>query len=342
MLHSALVHKLKPPVTAIPTLKVKVAGGAYMYCDTMVPNMHWWLQGHTFSHDMRILPLGGYDGILGMDWLEQQGLMNCNWEEKWISFNHQNQQIQLQGIQATTVSSFKALSVEQLVKGFKGNDIWAVAELCLVENQLQVSAVIPEEIQSILTEFAEVFQAPQGLPPHREFDHTVNLFPDTQPINCRSYRYSPFQKDEIEKQVKEMLQQGTVISSVSPFASPVLLVKKKDGSWDFCIDYRKLNAVTVKSKFPLPVVDELLDELAGTKIFSKLDLRAGYHQIRMVPSDEMKTAFKTHNGHYQFRVMPAFWTNQCSSHVSMCYEFSICTICQEICIGFHGRHLGLQ
>jgi hypothetical protein len=85
---SALVHKLKPPVTTIPTLKVKVAGGAYMYCDTMVPNRQWWLQGHTFSHDMRILPLGGYDGILGMDWLEQQGLMNFNWEEKWISFNH--------------------------------------------------------------------------------------------------------------------------------------------------------------------------------------------------------------------------------------------------------------
>jgi hypothetical protein len=128
------VNKLKQPVTEIPTLKVKVAGGAYMYCDTKVPNMHWWLQGHTFSHDMRIFPLGGYDGILGMDWLEQQGLMNCNWEEKWISFTHQNQPVRLQGIKSTTVTSFQALSVDKLVKSFKGNDIWDVPELCVVEN----------------------------------------------------------------------------------------------------------------------------------------------------------------------------------------------------------------
>jgi hypothetical protein len=119
-----------------------------------------------------------------------------------------------------------------------------------------------------------------------------------KPVNIKPYKYSPEQKDEIEKQLKQMLQHGIIQRSQIPFASPVLLVKKKDGTWRFCVDYRQLDAVTVKNKYPLPIVDELLDELHGAKWFTKLDLRAGYHQIRVMPADEIKTAFKTHNGHW--------------------------------------------
>jgi hypothetical protein len=96
-------------------------------------------------------------------------------------------------------------------------------------------------------------------------------------VNIRPYRYSPQQKSEIEKQVIEMLQKGVIQHSSSPFASPVLLVKKKDGTWRFCVDYRHLNAITVKNKHPLPTVDELLDELAGAQWFTKLNFRSGYH-----------------------------------------------------------------
>lgn len=156
---------------------------------------------------------------------------------------------------------------------------------------------VPVAIQAIVDEFADLFAEPNGLPPRHSCDHLIPLLAGAQPVNIRPYRHSPESKDEIEKQVSELLQSGVIQRSTSAFASPAIFVKKKDGQWRMCIDYRRLNALTVPIKFPIPVIDELLDELTGASWFSKLDLRARYHQIRLAEGEEYKTAFQTHSGH---------------------------------------------
>lgn len=176
----------------------------------------------------------------------------------------------------------------------------------------------PIELEGILTDFASIFVEPSHLPPSRHaFDHCIPLKEGTNPIKVGPYRYPLIQKDVIEQLTNVLLKQGVIRPSNSPFASPVVLVKKKDGGWRMCIDYRALNKATIKDIFPIPLIGELLDELHGTQYFSKLDLRAGYHQIRVANDDIYKTAFRTHHGHYEFFVMPFRLTNAPSTFQSL-------------------------
>jgi hypothetical protein len=197
--------------------------------------------------------------------LKKHGPITGDWVHKTLRITNFVRHVTLQGIQPSAQKSVRELPVDQLVKWSKANEIWALAVL-LSDDQVQVQTV-PAEVQRILTDYADVFAEPQSLPPSRAYDHAITLKPEAAPFNARPYSYTPEHKTEIEKQVSKMLA--------------VLLVLKKDGSWRFCIDYRCLNELTIKNVFPMPFIDELLDELVGATIFSKLDLRAGYHQIQM-------------------------------------------------------------
>lgn len=308
--NASFAKRITAATKPIPTVAVRVANGQQLQCTEMVPQLQWTAQGHKFSSDMRVLQLGVYDAVLGVDWLAQHSPMQCDWNLKTIQFDCEGTPVHLTGVRSDETPALTALDAAQLWQMHEANEIWGAALVAMqaLSTHNTEDPIVPV-IQQVLTEFRDVFEEPTTLPPHRQYDHAINLEPGAVPVNCRPYRYSPLQKDEIERQVSEMLRQGLITHSMSPFAAPVLLVKKKDGTWRFCVDYRRLNTITIKNKFPLPIIDELLDELAGAAFFSKIDLRAGYHQIRMREGDEEKTAFKTHHGHFQFRVMPFGVTN---------------------------------
>jgi hypothetical protein len=282
--------------------------------------------GHTFKFDTRVLSFKGYDLILGADWLEEHSPMWFHWKKKWMKFTYQNKRILSKGVRDDLIV-FSQVPAHKLKGLLKRGVITHMLELhharsvqasalvapltvaAIEQSELTEDNSLPQPVQSLLHQFDHLFQEPTSLPPQRAFDHQIPIVVGAPPVNGWSYRYASQQKDEIERQVNEMLKTGIIRHSVSSFASPIHLVKKKDGTWRFCVDYRHLNSITIKYKHPLPVVDGLLDELAGAAYFSKLDYRSGYHQIRIAEGDELKTAFRTHSGLYEFRVMPFGLTN---------------------------------
>ena len=163
---------------------------------------------------------------------------------------------------------------------------------------------------TVVREFPYVFSEElPGIPLEREVDLSIEIVPGTAPVSKEPYRMAPVELKELKVQLQELLDNGFVRPNVSPWGTPVLFVKKKDGTLRMCIDYRQINKVIVKNKYPLPRIEDLFYQLKGAGVFLKIDLRSGYYQLRVKEVNVPKTAFRTRYGHYEFLVMPLGLTN---------------------------------
>jgi len=279
-----VAHRVGLQFAPCPGAGVIVANGDRVACRGLARDMGIRIVDEFFSVDCYSIPLDKWDMVLGVLFLRTLGPILWDFDDLCMAFTRGDRRVFWRGIGSTR------------------HDVQSTRRLHAIHNE-------PQLLDTLLHSFDDVFAEPQGLPPARTCDHHIHLLPNTPSVAVRPYQYPQLQKDELEKQCATMLQQGIIRPSMSAFSASVLLVKKHDGSWRFCVDYRALNQHTVKDKFPIPVVEELLDELKGASFFTKLDLRSGYHQVQMNAADIEKTTFRTYEGHFEFLVMPFGLTN---------------------------------
>jgi hypothetical protein len=239
------------------------------------------IHGVSFRANLIILGTKELDVVLGMDWMSKyQGHIDC--ARKSITMTNCDG-IQIEHI--TTMPSRKAY----YKKSVSGPTLDQVPVVC------EYPDVFPEEFP--------------GMPPDRDIKFIIELVLEIAPIAQRAYRMNPQELEELKRQLADMLSKGLIRPSASPWGSPVLFVDKRDGTIRLCVDYRKLNEVTIKNKYPLPKIEDLFDQLNGAKVFSKIDLRTGYHQLKVCESNIPKTAFTTRYGLFEYTVMSFGLTN---------------------------------
>ncbi|KAL0549239.1 hypothetical protein IC582_013720 [Cucumis melo] len=261
------------------------------------------IAGHVIEVTLLVRDMHAFDVILDMDWLAaNHASINCSGKE--VALN------------PPLMTSFKfkgegSRSLPKVISAMKASKLlnqgtWSILSSVVDTREVNVSLSSEPVVRNYLDVFPEELLR---LPPHREIEFVIELEPGTVPISRALYRMAPVELKELKVQLQELLDKGFIRLSVLPWGAPVLFVKKKDGSMRLCIDYRELNKVIVKNKYHLPRIDDLFDQLQGATVFSMIDLRSGYHQLRIKDSDVLKTTFRSRYGHYEFIVMSFGLTN---------------------------------
>ncbi|GJY47263.1 putative reverse transcriptase domain-containing protein [Tanacetum coccineum] len=254
--------------------------------------------------------MGSFDVIIGMDWLAKyHDVIVCDEKLVRVPFGDKTLIFQGDGSKNGHESRLNIISCTKTQKYLLEGCPIFLAQITIKETEDKSKEKQLEEVP-IVQDFPEVFPEDlPGIPPTRQVEFQIDLIPGAAPVARAPYRLAPSEMKELSDQLKELSDKGFIRPSSSPWGAPVLFVKKKDGSFRMCIDYRELNKLTVKNRYPLPRIDDLFDQLQGSSIYSKIDLRSGYHQLRVREEDIPKTAFRTRYGHYEFQVMPFGLTN---------------------------------
>ncbi|GJR98740.1 putative reverse transcriptase domain-containing protein [Tanacetum coccineum] len=291
-----------PSITIDTFYNIEMADGNLVSTNTVIKGCTLTLLNQPFEIDLMPIKLGSFDVVIGMDWLSKyRAKILC--DEKVVHIPIDGETLIIRGDRSKTrLNLISCIKTERYIS--RGCQVFMIQVMEKKSDEKKLEDI------PVVKEFPDVFPEDlPGIPPVRQVEFQIDLIPGAAPIARTPYRLAPSKMQELSNQLQELTDQGFIRLSTSPWGAPVLFVKKKDGSFRMCIDYRELNKLTIKNRYPLPRIDDLFDQLQGSSVYSKIDLRSGYHQLRVRKEGIPKTAFRTRYRHYEFQVMPFGLTN---------------------------------
>ncbi|KAJ9530991.1 hypothetical protein QJQ45_001002 [Haematococcus lacustris] len=286
---------------------IRLADGHQQQSTAMIPNARFRMASYKGVQTLHCTTLHGFDIILGKPWLAELN-PHIDWKQNTMTFNHAGRKHTLRApppAKHPDIDKY-TISTAGLRVAIHTRQPMFLVSITPTGGDTTTETHQTMDCTAITQRFPDVFPSdlPAGLPPQRAVDHRIEVEPGKRPPTRPTYNMSTSELAELKAQITEMQEKGFIRPSTSPYAAGVLFVRKKDGTFRMCVDYRPLNRITIKNKYPLPRVENMLDRLHGATVFSKIDLRQGYHQIRIAPEDIPKTAFSTRYGHFEFTVLP--------------------------------------